>query len=656
MRRLIPLLLLPAVLLSVQPASAQEGPTRLAVFNFQMKSATPDWTWLEKFLSDQLTTDFATQRSLAVVARDQMQVLAAQMNWAPEFAVQAGKTAEIRSRLQIQYVVTGVYTIDGDKIEIIGQVVDLSTNQEVSRKTVAGKADQSLELQKKLAGELLAWFIKKPPAQVQAALPVWTRALPAAKALYEGMDLYDHGRYAEAWLKFRSASHADPDYLEALYWVGKMYYFMDRYEHARRAMERFVYMSGGHPRIGDAIKEYLDTYEQLDAPAETLLAIYETFRQRWPDAVIYDNYFFLTGNQGSAADWLNLRSARILQALGRHEEAAKFSVPAYRHQGIGNGVCTQSVVARNCMTGKTSPNDVLLGPDPHPFDRQLLVQFVAGETEKRISLMISPQTFVAVAPDGCTFKRLRVFPTGKSGGPDDEMTFVVRPADSVALAAGVTAKAPLSKAAAEGLTCDDPPIGGMVLISVGVSSPTARSLPGGPPAIRLVAEFEPVRNGGAIAVTCATASDFRVRIDGRLGRMQDGMIGPLSAGRHAVRFEPMGLPEDSIYGPWETTADVQAGKVTQVTGQLTFKPATPMAGWQGRRVATTYPGHELCMKDSINNRPCLLAGPEGLRMLWVYRRDIWSSTSADGVSFSPPRKLALPISSAWSGGRPAVHP
>jgi hypothetical protein len=48
---------------------ATSAATPVAVFNFQMKSDTPDWRWLEKGLSDRIATDFASERGLSV-ARD----------------------------------------------------------------------------------------------------------------------------------------------------------------------------------------------------------------------------------------------------------------------------------------------------------------------------------------------------------------------------------------------------------------------------------------------------------------------------------------------------------------------------------------------------------------------------------------------------------
>jgi len=260
----------------------------VAVFNFQMTSDTPEWRWLEKGLSDRIATDFAQDRSQTVIARDEMQLLAQQMAWVPEMATtDAARMGEIRKQLKIAHLVTGVYEVAGDQIRLTGQVVEVEGRQEVARKEIAGPAAEVLDLQRRLSAELLSWFSKKPPAQILATLPVWTRSLPAAKALYEGMDLYDQGRYAEGWLKFRQAAREDPDYIEALYWVGKMYYFMNRYEHARRALEQFVYLEGVHPRVGDAVVEYAHTYERLNAPAAALLEMYDRLGRRYPEAKVY---------------------------------------------------------------------------------------------------------------------------------------------------------------------------------------------------------------------------------------------------------------------------------------------------------------------------------------------------------------------------------
>ncbi|HUU92216.1 MAG TPA: hypothetical protein VM238_13540 [Phycisphaerae bacterium] len=276
-----------------------------AVFNFQMQSDTPEWKWLEKGLSDRIATDFFLQK-LGVVARDEMQLLADRYGWVPEMATtDATRMGLIRKQLRMVYVVTGVYRIDGTRIRITGQIIKVESREEVCRREVSGDVQQILALQRRLSAALLVWIIGGNEERYLRQLPVWTRNLPAMEALYEGMDLYDQGRYGEAWLKFRQASRKDPDYVEAAYWVGKMYYFMCRYEHAQRALERFVYLDTAHPRIGDAVVEYLHTYEVYGVPDEVLLRLYEDFSRRFPEARVGRFRIW------TCPEWLAPRSQRL---------------------------------------------------------------------------------------------------------------------------------------------------------------------------------------------------------------------------------------------------------------------------------------------------------------------------------------------------------
>jgi TolB-like protein len=190
--------------LSVAFAAAVVAPsvvlaaTNVAVFNFQMTTDTPEWRWLEKGLADRIATDFVRAPGLAVVARDEMQLVAQKMNWVPEMATtDAARMGEIRKALKIEQLISGVYAVADGRIRITGQIVDVESRMELARKEVEGPVEEVLNLQRQLSAELLAWFMQRPPAEILATLPVWTRSLPAARALYEGMDLYDQGRYGE---------------------------------------------------------------------------------------------------------------------------------------------------------------------------------------------------------------------------------------------------------------------------------------------------------------------------------------------------------------------------------------------------------------------------------------------------------------------------
>jgi len=90
-----------------QPGQAAQARTNVAVFNFQMTSATPGWAWLEKGLADQITTHFVADGRLQVLARDEMQAVARKVRWTPELAGGVPEAlAEIEKQLKIHYLVT----------------------------------------------------------------------------------------------------------------------------------------------------------------------------------------------------------------------------------------------------------------------------------------------------------------------------------------------------------------------------------------------------------------------------------------------------------------------------------------------------------------------------------------------------------------------
>jgi len=328
-----PLIALVVVGMSLAFAAPTLAATNVAVFNFQMTSDSPDWRWLEKGLADRIATDFVQSRGLSVVARDEMQLVAQKMNWVPEMATtDAARMGEIKKSLQIEQLISGIYAVEGDRIRITGQVVDVESRMELARKEVEGSLEEVLDLQRRLSAELLAWFTKKEPAQILATLPVWTRSLPAMRALYEGMDLYDQGRYGEGWLKFRQASREDPQYVEAAYWVGKMYYFMDRYEHARRSLERFVYMDMAHPRLGDAMVEYVHTYENSAAvSAEALLRLYEDLGRRFPNANVFQGRG--SRRQWRGENWSRYKRIHLMTQIGQAAEVLQMSGPVLMSDG-----------------------------------------------------------------------------------------------------------------------------------------------------------------------------------------------------------------------------------------------------------------------------------------------------------------------------------
>jgi TolB-like protein len=646
--------------LAILWTSAALAGTNVAVFNFQMKSDTPEWRWLEKGLADRIATDFVRAPGLAVVARDEMQLVAQKMNWVPEMATtDAARMGEIQKSLEIEQLISGVYSVSDGRIRITGQIVDVESRMELARKEVEGPAETVLDLQRQLSAELLGWFTKKPPAEILETLPVWTRNLPAMRALYEGMDLYDQGRYGEGWLKFRQASREDSGYVEAQYWVGKMYYFMNRYKHARRAMERFVYLDAFHPRVGDAVREFLHTYEDLEAPAETLLELYSKFIERYPNEVFPDGASVVGWVHGGA--WLREKSARLLEQIGRYRDATLVSAGPGVDRWPGDERAGFSLPVYNALTGNT------FAPGELPYLRYIrsldeVVYFAQGPMTRegvwnkpplggpgfKPTYYVYSRSYLFLAPSGHVFKSIRLFPLSKE--TEGVVDFRLAKDLSGNLA---TWRGPLSSVLEKGLLFENLPPTGVLEVECTVRSEKGvKRTPDDPEAfmnlisgLRGEVRFEKLGPHGAIEVCCATGVDFRVDVDGRVGRVGPGLIGLLEPGEHTLKFYP--TEARGPYGEWSTKVLVEAGKVTHITARLPWEKG-PWVSWTNNLfVGQDYPGYYLCPLETYD-APTLQVDDEAIRVVWCRGGDIWSSVSTDGQTFSPPRKLGLPVSSGWT--------
>ena len=644
----------------------------MAVFNFRMRSETPKWTWAEKGFADQITTDFTRSRQLAVIARDEMQLLASKLRWVPEMAADRAVTDEIRKAMKIDFLVSGFYTVTGDEIEVVAQVVNVETRKEVARKTLAGKTGQVLDLQKRLSAELLGWFLGEPAEKILPQLPVWSRSIDATRGLYEGIDLYDQGRYEEAWLKFRQARRSDPAFLEAHYWVGRMYYFLDRYEHARRAFEEFVYRAPPHPRMGDAIKEYVHTWEKSGAPPETLLKLYEGLIRRHPWAAVFNEMGI--DYPITCRVWLRTRSGQLLGWMGRHEEATAQASAAlaelhrtlgfyWRFEGWAHVVAIRNAYLHNQLTGRVSAPPGLqesfaMYQDLHVlrFDKQgqalLRLRGPMGPALRQRPdgrLYVSENFWpnLLLAPDGYSFRKVMLYPVieGPGGKADCRLAMYDR-SDVGELPAVATAKA-----CEEGFAFDDVPRTGLLRAVIryipASADPKSRFQV---VALRGKAELDKLQRPGSLRVTCPNATGFVVRVDGRYGRRGPGVIGPLDEGTYGLQFSPD--RGGTCYGEHRTQVAVRAGRTTAVEVSLPWAADSPWASWSpGVLVGRHHLRASASLQPSLD-APCLLAERDGVRIIWAHMGDLWSAASTDGRTFSRPAKLEMPISSGWMEGEP----
>ena len=645
-----------AVAWIVGNAGAQVEGKSVAVFNFQMTSQTPDWEWLGKGLADRMATDFSQSRSLRVTARDEMQLLARELNWVPEMATtDAERMGKIRLRLRIQYLVSGVYRVAGDTVTITAQVVEVQSRREVYRKSIAGRASGVLPLARAMSAQLLAWLTNTTPQRALAGLPVWTRSLPATKALYEGMHRYDQGRYAEAWLYFRRAAREDPGYVESAYWVGKMYYFLNRYRHARRALESFVYLGRRHPRLADALQEYLHSYERTGASAADLISLYADFQKRFGDSHLSG----ISKGVWNVAVAMPCRTAVVLGRSGRHREAAAVGG---RYASL-HGASMRQIRLHRLATGESIPVDEIARPFAHlgvlvHYSLQEDGQFPAqqrwrGNFTKRLPFPVDkkpPYTRTLIryllAPSGHVFQSIRIKPVTKIAAGHVIVAVTRNVLGDVAEKAGGVA---LAKE--EGVLIDNlPPLGFLQILCQVTTCQPAETPDDVASDLELTPVFAKLGEFGSLEVHCANASRFRVTVDGKLGRWNAGKIGLLSPGRHAIGIScPPGRKD---LGPWTGTVTVEAGKTHRLQVTLPWEESSPWAKWsRGAAVPRDYPGYTATDLDPLGT-PDILLEKEAVRLVWSYHGDLWSSVSTDGTSLTAPKRLALPVSTGWSETRP----
>ncbi len=648
------------------PASAR---TKVAVFNFQMQSETPEWVWLEKGLADRITTDFARSKRLTVIARDAMQRVAEQMDWVPEMAVSdPDRMGYIRKQLKIEYLISGVYRVTGDDVAITAQIVEVAahrrvgrkivevaTQREVARKEVSGKLDDVLVLQQRVSAELLSWFSGTPAARILPQLPVWTRSIPAVKALYEGMHLYDQGRYGEAWYRFRRAAREDPVYVEAQYWVGKMYYFMDRYLHARRAMERFVYMDAQHPRTPDAVVEYLHTYENLGAPLETILLLSDYFREKYAETMFPGAYYPLKGEI-----WFGLKAGERCFRQGRYKLAYEYlcslsssSLVRQLERRVDSCIMNQNLRTGEVLNPAYFDSILHEGYGKWDWD---VIRFDEGVNEidvpkpERLDAddRWSSSHTAVIAPLGHVFRSLSFRPVFKS----PSRPIPTRVPDSFRAEVGLDRNCDLgvqniyaqdSDLWENGVKFENLPRTRILFTHYSFGGPKPRKL-------FVAAEFEKVGQFGAIQVDCLNSGRIVVELNGHI-RKRGSFVGLLAPDKYRMRVY---CPDDvdtgkdpktriTPFGEWTGEVVVRPGETTTVPLALPWKKDIPFKSWTWGKWVEGSP--------SVSGKPNVLLDDKEIRLIWG-NGDLWSSRSTDGETFSPPVKIPLPLSSAWREWRP----
>jgi hypothetical protein len=335
------------------------------------------------------------------------------------------------------------------------------------------------------------------------------------------------------------------------------------------------------------------------------------------------------------------------------------------------------MLLHNATTGDVLPEDVIITTDTgsvfkvgSPVIKTGIVQFKPGQSRRqyrlRQAVKIAGQgednpdkeaifcedevdfDLCLLAPSGYVFKSLRFEPVTQG----NEATMAAAPR---ILGLGKDIAGPktasIEDSRASGLVLQPLPRTGMLTAMFRFRSKEDRSRSVLIEGVDIIATLEKVSSHGTIDLQCKDTYNFRVDVDGAFGRWMPGPVGPLSPGEHTLTFRP--AEPNAPYAEWTTKANVVAGQVTRVMGRLPWKPCNAADSVVTALVGDRYDSYDLRVSPSWS-APAIQMDDRTIRMVWSRGGDLWSAVSTDGNSFSAPRKLHLPVSSAWDESDPRL--
>jgi TolB-like protein len=225
---LVAALLLPALCgAQGKPAPAKAPPT-VALLYFEYTGKSADLEQLRKGWARMLISDLSQSPAFQIVERDRLEEVLAELKLAQTKRVDAATAAKVGKLLGARYLVLGGYFDLKDALRVDARIVEVESGKVLKSIGAQRKADEFLELEQKLAGDLAEALAAiagaappapppavKPPAPKPAkARPAAPKRLKAAIAARYGkaLDAKDRGNKKLARAELKKVVQAQPDF------------------------------------------------------------------------------------------------------------------------------------------------------------------------------------------------------------------------------------------------------------------------------------------------------------------------------------------------------------------------------------------------------------------------------------------------------------
>jgi TolB-like protein len=193
--------------------SSMAADMRVAVMEFTNASKDPDLESLGKGLQSMLTTDLATVQTLAVVERDRLKDVQAEIALGRSAGFDKKSTAKLGKLIGASHLFVGSFTVVGDKMRLDGRLIDVGTGNVLLAEQIAGEKALFFELEQQLVAKVIATLgVKVQPKEKAALARPHTADFGAFQKFSDGIQAFDDGRLDDAMRALTQAKDIDADF------------------------------------------------------------------------------------------------------------------------------------------------------------------------------------------------------------------------------------------------------------------------------------------------------------------------------------------------------------------------------------------------------------------------------------------------------------
>ena len=194
-------------------ANAAAKKKTVAVMEFDNGSTDPSFAPLGKGLAAMVTTDLSAVGQFTVVERSRLADIKAELKLGKSKAFNKKTTAKVGKLVGASHLVTGAFTVVGDRMRIDARMIAVRTGKIVASGEVSGEKDAFFELEKGLVKQMLKGAgIKLAPKERAQLAKLHTADFKAFKKFSEGLNHFDAKNYAKAVAAMKAASNIDSDF------------------------------------------------------------------------------------------------------------------------------------------------------------------------------------------------------------------------------------------------------------------------------------------------------------------------------------------------------------------------------------------------------------------------------------------------------------